>query len=140
MPQSGWAGAAAPALAAMRSAEALIRTMGATAVQFCFPLAGSATGDGAQLGLSQPQMEEVTVTPVMVRALCSPAEFKEQFELVVAASTLEQIVELRAAGDMAGLLEQLAMIRWDGKSFRATKWTSELFAGGEYLYRLQVTE
>jgi len=129
-----------PALAATRSAEALIRTMGATAVQFCFPLAGSATGDGAQLGLSQPQMEEIAVAPVMVRALQGPAEFKEQFELVVAASTLEQIVEPRGAGDLAGLLAQLAAIRWNGKTFRVSKWTSERFAGSEYLYRLQVTE
>jgi hypothetical protein len=124
----------------MRAAETLIRTVGATAVQFCFPLAGSATGDGAQLGLSQPQLEEVAVAPVVVRALQGPAEFKEQFELVVAAATLDQLFELRAAGDMAGLLEQLATIRWNGRTFRATKWSSELFAGDEYLYRLQVTE
>ncbi len=140
MPPSGWAGVANPALAAARSAEALIRTMGATTVQFCFPLAGSATGDGAQLGLSQPQMEEIAVAPVMVRALQGPGEFKEQFDLVVAASTLEQIVEPRGAGDLAGLLVQLAAIRWNGKTFRVTKWTSERFAGSEYLYHLQVTE
>jgi len=109
-------------------------------VQFCFPLAGSATGDGAQLGLSQPQLEEVTVAPVLVRALAGPAEFKQQFELVLAASTLDEVAELRAAGDMAGLLEQLATIRWAGKSFRPTKWTAELFAGDPYLYHLQVTE
>lgn len=128
------------ALGAMRAAESLIRTLGATAVQFCFPLAGSATGDGAQLGLSQPQMEEITVAPVVVRALQGPAEFKEQFELVVAAATLDRLFELRAAGDMGGLVEQLAVIRWNGRTFRTTKWSSELFAGDEYLYRLQVTE
>jgi hypothetical protein len=140
MPQSGWAGVATPALAARRSAEALIRTMGATSVQFCFPLAASASGDGAQLGLSQPQMEEITVAPVLVRAMQVPEEFKSQCELVIAASTLDQIVEQRAAVDLAGLLVQLAEIRWNGQSFRVTKADSELLAGNEYLYHLQVTE
>ena len=137
MPQSGMR---TTAPGTMRAAETLIRTLGATAVQFCFPLAGSATGDGAQLGLSQPQLEEITVAPVVVRLWQGPAEFKEQFELVAAAATLDQLFELRAAGDMAGLLGQLAVIRWNGRMFRATKWSSELFAGDEYLYRLQVTE
>jgi hypothetical protein len=140
MPQSGWAGVATPALAATRSAEALMRTLGATSVQFCFPLAASATGDGAQLGVSQPQMEEITVAPVMVRAAQSPGEFRSECELVMAASTLDQIVEQRGAGDVAGLLVQLATIRWNEQVFRVTKVDSELFAGSEYLYRLQVME
>lgn len=140
MAQWEWAGVTAPTLAATRSAEALVRAMGATSVQFCFPLAGSAMGDGAQLGLSQPQMEEITVTPVMVRAMQVPEEFKSECELVIAASTLDQVVEQRGAGDVAGLLVQLAMIRWNEKVFRVTKMDSELFAGSEYLYRLQVME
>lgn len=140
MSQSGWAGVATSALAATRSAEALVRTMGATSVQFCFPVAGSATGDGAQLGLSQPQMEELTVAPVLVRAIELPEEFKSECDLVIAASTLDQIVEQRAAGDVAGLLIQLAAIRWNGKTFRVTKVNSERFAGSQYLYHLQVME
>ena len=140
MHQSGWTGVATPGLAATRSAEALIRTMGATSVQFCFPLAASATGDGAQLGLSQPQMEEITVAPVLLRALQIPEAFKSECELVIAASTLGEIVEQRAAGDVAGLLVQLATIRWNAKAFRVTKVDSELFAGSEYLYHLQVME
>ena len=109
-------------------------------MQFCFPLAASATGDGAQLGVSQPQMEEITVAPVMVRAAQSPGEFRSECELVMAASTLDQIVEQRGAGDVAGLLVQLATIRWNEQVFRVTKVDSELFAGSEYLYRLQVME
>jgi hypothetical protein len=140
MPQSGWVGVATPALAAVRSAEALIRTMGATSVQFCFPLPASASGDGAQLGLSQPQIEEITVAPVLVRAMQIPEEFKSHCELVIAASTLDRIVEQRAAGDLAGLLVQLATIRWNGQSFRVTKADRELLAGSEYLYHLQAME
>lgn len=109
-------------------------------MQFCFPVAGSATGDGAQLGLSQPQIEELTVAPVLVRAIELPEEFKSECDLVIAASTLDQIVEQRAAGDVAGLLIQLAAIRWNGKTFRVTKVNSERFAGSQYLYHLQVME
>jgi hypothetical protein len=140
MSQSGWAGVANPALAATRSAEALIRAMGATSVQFCFSLAASAAGDGAQLGISQPQMEEITVAPVLVRAVQIPEEFKGECEVVVAASTLGQVVEQRAAGDVAGLLLQLAAIRWNEHSFRVTKADFERFAGSEYLYHLQLME
>jgi hypothetical protein len=140
MPQSGWKGVATPALAATRMAEVLLRTLGATSVQFRFPLAASAMGDGVQLGLSQPQMEEVTVAPVLVRAAQCPEVFRKEFELVIAASTLDQLVEQRGAGDVSGLLVQLATIQWNGATFRVTKWTSELFAGCEYLYRLQMME
>jgi hypothetical protein len=140
MPQSGWAGVATPTLAAARSAEALIRLMGATSVQFCFPLSASTTGDGAQLGVSQPQMEEVTVAPVMVRVMQSPGEFRSKCELVIAASTIDAIVEQRGASDVPGLLVQLTSIRWNEQTFRVTKVDSELFAGSQYLYRLQVVE
>lgn len=140
MSQTGWAGAAAPALATARAAETLLRTMGAASVQFLFPVAGSATGDGAQIGLAQPQMEEVTVAPVLVHALQCLGEFKEQFELVIAASTLSQLSEQRGGGDVSGLLLRVAAVRWGGRSYRVTKTIAELFAGSEYLYRLQVME
>jgi deferrochelatase/peroxidase EfeB len=85
-------------------------------------------------------MQEITVAPVLVRDMQIPEEFKSGCELVIAASTLDQIVEQQAAGSVTGLLVQLAAIRWHEKAFRVTKVDSELFAGSEYLYHLQVME
>ena len=140
MPQSGWAGVATPAIAAVRSAESLLRAIGAASVQFRFPLAGSTTGDGAQLGCSQPQMEEITVAPVVVRTWQCPAGVTSGFELVIAASSLRQLAETRGAKDVTSLISEVASIGWGERSFRVQKITCELFAGCEYLYRLQVAE
>jgi hypothetical protein len=140
MPDSGWAGVATPALAAARCAESVLRVLGAATVQFRFPLQASATADGAQLGTQPPAMEEVNVSPVLVRRPQSPASFKSGFELVIAATTLDPLAGSRGASDVTGLMALVDTIGWNGRSFRVGKITSELFGGSEYLYRLQVTE
>jgi hypothetical protein len=129
-----------PALAAARCAESVLRVLGAAAVQFRFPLPVSAATDGAQLGTQPPQMEEVTVSPVWVRAPQSSAPFAGSFELVVAATTLNPMAKSRGAGDAIGLMAQVDSIRWNDRIFRVRKIAAELFGGSEYLYRLQVTE
>ena len=138
MTNSGWTGVASPTLAAARCAESVLRVLGAAAVQFRFAQA-SAT-DGAQLGIGPPQVEEVTVSPVLVRRPQSAAPLEGSFELVIAATTLNPLVESRGASDVSGLMAQVETIAWNDRTYRVRKIASELFGGSEYLYRLQVTE
>ncbi len=139
MTSSGWTGVSSPALAAARCAESVLRVLGAAAVQFRFPQAASAA-DAAQLGIESPQVEEVTVSPVLVRRPQSPASLASGFELVIAAATLNPLVESRGASDVSGLMAQVETIVWNDHAYRVRKIASELFGGSEYLYRLQVTE
>jgi len=138
MTNSGWTGVASPALAAARCAESVLRVLGAATVRFRFPQA-SAT-DGAQLGIEPPQVEEITVSPVLVRRPQSPAPLASGFELVIAAATLNPLVESRGASDVSGLMAQVETIVWNDRAYRVRKIASEVFGGSEYLYRLQVTE
>src|SRR5436305_14871428 len=58
-------------MALVRAATAMLRALGGTEVALIFPLVAFPDDTSAQLGLADPGIEEVRISPVVVRSLSS---------------------------------------------------------------------
>lgn len=119
-------------LAMNRAAEAFLRVLGGTTIQLRL-LAGT-TGD-ADLGLAAPIVEDVTIGPAVT---CRGTDGRT--DVLVAASTLRDEADHRAAGSVEALINGALGVVVGGKFLRVESISSELFAGAAYLYRITATE
>ena len=79
-------------------------------MQFCFPLAGVGDGGRSAVGaLATTDGRSHGSAGAGAGDAESGESSRSKCELVIAASTLDRLVELRGAGDVAGLLVQLAV-------------------------------
>ena len=94
--------------AAMRMADALLRSLGGTAVALRFPVT-AASADAEQLGLSAPVFEDVALSPAVFRRLHAQVgkDGGAVYELLISATAvnaqmallgLSSVAELFAAG------------------------------------------
>jgi hypothetical protein len=127
--------------AAVRAADAMLRSLGGTDVTFLLPQMGMPDDPSAQLGLVDPGVVEVTLAPVVVRSLpTASAGPRRRFELLVAASAVSQELSSRSLGSAQAFFDSTLGVAYEGEILHIEGVATEYFAGVAYLYRVAAVD
>lgn len=123
-----------------RAADALLRALGGNVVMLRVPGNAMAALDTEQLGLSEPQFEEIAIGPaVFRRVMATKADGKgERAELLVSATTILRIVGSLGFDSASVLFAQAAGVVVNGTLLQIAGASSSEIFGQPYLYRLQL--
>jgi hypothetical protein len=123
-----------------RMADVLLRSLGGGAVMLRVPGNAVAAMDAEQLGLSEPQFEEIAIGPAVYRKVMpTQAEGKgERAELLVSATRVMAIVGSLGYESTSLLFAQAAGVVVNGRLLQIVGASSSEVLGRPYLYRLQL--
>jgi hypothetical protein len=126
--------------AAGRAADALLRALGGNVVMLRVPGNAMAALDAEQLGLSDPQFEEIAIGPAVFRRVRATLadEKGERAELLVSATTILRIVGSLGFSSTSVLFAQAAGVLVNGALLQIVGASSSEMFGQPYLYRLQL--
>lgn len=120
----------------MRAADALLRALGGDQIRLILPLPESGT-DNMQLGLTDPGVQQVMISPVVVRTLPAPATGpRVRLEFMISASAIANAVDAEGAESADALFDQALAIQFQADLFHVESISTEYFAGTAYLYRV----
>jgi len=123
--------------AAMRTADALLRAMGA--VNLTLRLPANIAVANSDLGLGTPAVEDVEIGPVVLRDL-PPSRTGARAELLVSAASIADQVARRNFGSADELFDAALGVVRDGTLLRIEDVTSDSFADEPFLFRVVATE
>ena len=125
--------------AAVRTADALLRAMGAVTVTLRLP-ANIAVAN-SDLGLGTPLVEDVELGPVVLNSL-PPARIggAPRTELLVSAASVADQVARRNFASADELFDAALGVVRDGTLFRIENVTSDSFADEPFLFRVVASE
>lgn len=127
--------------ALVRAANAMLTALGGDQVSLLLPATAMASDAAGQLGLVDPGVQEVIVTPVVARNLptgnSGPAR---RIEFTLPASAIE--VQLPTLGMRSAdtLFKAVLGLMYDGDLFHIETVVAENFAGTAYFYVLTAVE
>jgi hypothetical protein len=124
-------------VALLRAADAMLRALGGAEVSLLLPAVAIAGDTSAQLGLVDPGVEEVKISPVVVRNL--PTENngpRRRLELLLPASGVAAEATARNFASGQALLDASLGIIHQGELLHIEGSKTEYFAGTIYLYRV----
>ena len=126
--------------AAVRAAEALLRTLGGDEVVFRVPSATANPGDSAQLGLAGTATEDVSLAPVVVQQArsASPSTQSGELELLISAASLGRAREIHKASDALAFFESALGVVVRERLMRVVSVKTEQLGGVAYLYSVRV--
>lgn len=121
----------------MRAADAMLRSLGGEEISMLLPLSAMPGDAAGQLGLVDPGVEQVKISPVIARSLATANSGpRRRVEFLVPASGITRAI---AGHDFAGaeqLMEATLGIVYEGELFHIEGFTAEYFGGAAYLYRV----
>jgi len=124
-------------MAAIRAADAMLRTLGGAEVLLLFAGAGLPADRVAELGLVDPGVEQVMISPVIVRELATENNGpRRRIELVAGRSAMAEQVSQRNVASAEVLFETALGVVYQGEMFHIEGFVVERFAGVAYLYRV----
>ena len=124
-------------MAAVRAADAMLRTLGGAQVILLLAAAGLPAEAVAELGLVDPGVEQVPIAPVIVRELTTESSGpRRRIEIVAGRSTLAEQVSQRNVASAEVLFETALGVVHDGEIFHIEGFVVDRFAGIAYLYRV----
>jgi hypothetical protein len=123
--------------AAVRAADAMMRTLGGTEVILLFAAAGL-PGEGiAELGLVDPGVVQALIAPVVVREISTENSGpRRQIELLAGQAALAQQVSQRNVASADVLFETALGLVYCGEVFHIQGFMVERLGGATYLYRV----
>jgi hypothetical protein len=124
---------------AKRAANCVVRALGATQVslRMAEPNSGGILGE---LGLETPTMEDVPLSPAVVRAVSAPHEPKVRFEIRLSNNSVEQAVSKYGVEDVAGWLLTAAALVYGDRLLHIDSVLVDQYAGADCLYRIFASE
>ena len=125
--------------AAMRMADALLRSLGGTAVALRFPVT-AAGADAEQLGLSAPVFEDVALSPAVFRRLHAQVgkDGGAVYELLISATTVNAQMALLGLSSVAELFAAGLGIVVRGTLLAVLGVTASEAFGAAYVYRVRL--
>lgn len=124
-------------VAAVRAAEAMLQTLGGTEVVLLFAAVGLPGDPASELGLVDPGVEQVPISPVIVRELSTENSGpRRRIELLAGRSTMAEQVSQRNVDSAEVLFETALGVVYQGEMFHIEGFVVERFAGVAYLYRV----
>jgi hypothetical protein len=128
------------ATAVMRAADAMLRALGGDQVVLVLPLT-AAGNSAAQLGLEDPGVQQVVISPVVVRTLPAPASGpRVRLEFLLSASAVASAVQAMGADSAGALLNSALGIQYQADLFHIESVSADYFAGIAYLHRVLAVE
>ncbi len=128
-------------IALTRAAEAMLRSLGGEEVALLFPMSSLPDEPAAQLGLADPGVEELRISPVIVRNLHRETNgTRWLLEFLMPGSTVRSSMESRHAATAQAFFESALGIAYEGHLLRIQTVNTEFFAGTAYLYRVKAGE
>ena len=129
----------ARAHAVARAAEAMLRALGGGPVTLRVP-AMLDVGDTG-LGLAVPVLEDVELTPAVVRTLAADAQTgRGRHEITFSAKSVLEQADLRAAESAEALFDAALGVVLRDRLMRIERVEAESLGDVEYLYRVIVAE
>lgn len=122
----------------LRAADSLLRALGPSEMILVLPVPIQQAN--ADLGLASPVVEQLSLSPAVVRKIGSSTATRTQMEIMLSASTVNAQAESRnfdppnaLFGSALGILHGEKLLR-----IEAVSWDS--FADTPYLYRITLTD
>jgi hypothetical protein len=127
--------------ALVRAANAMLQALGGDQVSLLLSATAMASDAAGQLGLVDPGVQEVIVTPVVARNLptgnLGPAR---RIEFTLPASALEVQLPTLGMGSVEALFNVALGLMYDGDLFHIETVVPENFAGTAYFYVVTAVE
>lgn len=127
--------------ALVRAANAMLTALGGEQVSLLLPATAMAGDAAGQLGLVDPGVQEVVVTPVVARNLptghLGPAR---RMEFTLPASVIELQLPTLGMGSVNDLFNAALGLAYDGDLFHIEAVAPENFAGTAYFYVVTAVE
>ncbi len=123
--------------AVLRAADALLRALGGDEIGLVLPLPTETGSDSTQLGLTDPGVQQLTISPVVVRTLPAPnGGPRVRLEFLISASAVANAVDEEGADSAEALFDLALGIQHQADLFHIESVSTEYFAGTAYLYRV----
>lgn len=123
--------------AAVRAADAMLRTLGGTEVILLFAAAGLPADGVAGLGLVDPGVEQALIAPVVVRELTTETNGpRRRIELLAGQAAMAEQVSQRNVASAEVLFETALGLVYCGEVFHIEGFVVERLGGVTYLYRV----
>ncbi len=120
----------------VRAAEAMLRSLGGSEVRLLLPLF-TAAGDLSQLGLADPGVEEVMLSPVVARNLpTNNIGPRRRVEFLIPAAALTEELSSRNVASAEAFFQGVMGVVYDSDLFHIEDFSTEYFGGMAYLYRV----
>ncbi len=127
--------------ALVRAADALLRTLGGDTVSLLLPATAMASDAAGQLGLVDPGVQEISVSPVVTRALeTGNLGPRRRIEFTLPASAIVELLPTLGMGTAEDLFDAVIGLGYGGDVFHIEKIVPENFAGTAYFYVVTAVE
>jgi hypothetical protein len=127
--------------AVMRAADALLRALGGDQIGLVLPMPTESGSDSSQLGLTDPGIQQLTISPVVIRTLPAPNTGpRVRLEFLISASAMANAVDEEGADSAQALFDLALGIQHQADLFHIESVSTEYFAGTAYLYRVVAVE
>jgi hypothetical protein len=127
--------------AIVRAANAMLAALGGDQVSLLLPATATASDSAGQLGLVDPGVEQVVITPVLARPLPMATQGPiRRVEFTLPASALEAQLSTLGMGSVEILFEAVLGLMYDGDLFHIEAVVTENFAGTAYFYVVTAVE
>jgi len=125
----------------MRAADALLRALGGDQIGLVLPMPTETGSDSTQLGLTDPGIQQLTISPVVIRTLPEPNTGpRVRLEFLMSASAVASAVDEEGADSAQALFDLALGIQHQADLFYIESVSTEYFAGTAYLYRVVAVE
>lgn len=125
----------------MRAADALLRALGGDQIALVLPTPTETGTDSSQLGLTDSGIQQLPISPVVVRTLPAPNTGpRVRLEFLISASAVANAVDEEGADSAQALFDLVLGIQHQADLFHIESVSTEYFAGMAYLYRVVAVE
>jgi hypothetical protein len=124
-------------MALVRAAEAMLRSLGGSEIRLLLPALQTGGDPNAQLGLVDPGVEEVTLSPVVARILPTNSTGpRRRLEFLIPAAAVMEELSSRNVASAEAFFEGVMGVVYVNNLFHIEDFSTEYFGGMAYLYRL----
>jgi len=124
--------------ALMRAADALLQALGPSEVILVLPVPMEQAN--ADLGLASPLVEQLLLSPAVVRKIGSATATGTRMEVMLPASIVNALAESRDFDPPNALFDAALGMLHEGKLLRIEGVAWDSFADRPYLYRIMLTD
>ena len=127
--------------ALMRAADALLQTLGGETVSLLLPATAMASDAAGQLGLVDPGVQELAITPVVTHNLpVGNLGPRRRIEFTLPASAITNQLSALGMGTAEDLFNAVLALKYGSDLFHIETVVPENFAGTDCLYVVTAVE
>jgi len=127
--------------ALVRAANAMLSALGGDQVNLLLPAMATASDPAGQLGLVDPGVQQVSITPVVTNNLpTGNLGPRRRIEFTLPASAIEIQLPTLGMGSAEDLFNAALGLEYDGDLFHIEAVATENFAGTAYFYVVTAVE